>query len=86
MSETEDSTFPIGGNAAPVLRAFAERIERLDEERKALVDDIKEVFDEAKSAGFDAKILRKVLARRKMDPKDRKEMDELIALYEETLA
>ena len=53
------------------LKAFVARIERLDEERKTIVEDIKDVYGEAKSFGFDVKILRKVIALRKMDADDR---------------
>lgn len=87
MGKTEEpDVVPIGGNAEAALRNYAERIERLDEERKAMVSDIKEVFDEAKSEGFDPKILRKALARRKRDANDLAEEDGILELYEEALA
>ncbi len=63
------------------LRAFIERIERLEEEKTALATDIKEVYAEAKSNGFDTKIMRKVVSIRKMDSADREEQDALIDLY-----
>lgn len=86
MVKTEEpDVVPIGDNAQKMLRSFAERVERLDEERRAMVSDIKEVFDEAKANGFDAKILRKVLARRRRDQNDLQEEDSLIELYEDTL-
>ena len=63
------------------VRSFVERIERLDEDRKAIVDDIKEVFAEAKANGFDVKILRKVIAMRKVPASERAEMEAMIELY-----
>jgi uncharacterized protein (UPF0335 family) len=63
------------------LRAFIERIERLEEEKKALADDIKEVYAEAKGTGFDAKILRKIVSIRKQDPEKRSEEETLLDLY-----
>lgn len=72
----------IGGNQTGVLIAGVERIERLMEERQGIQDDLKEVFGELKEAGFNTGILRKVLARRKMDPNKRMEMDTLMDTYE----
>ena len=71
----------IGGVASDRLKSFVERIERLEEEKKALADDVKEVFAEAKSAGFDVKILRQVIRLRKMDANDRNEMEEILSIY-----
>ena len=59
-----------GTVAADQLRLFIERIERLEEEKKALQEDIKEVFAEAKGTGFDVKIMRQILKLRKMDKDD----------------
>lgn len=82
----EDSdVVPMGDNAEAVLRRYAERIERLDEERQSMVSDIREVFAEAKAEGFDPKILRKALARRRRDPKDLYEEDSVLELYEDAL-
>jgi uncharacterized protein (UPF0335 family) len=67
------------------LRSFVERVERLAEEKQAIADDIKEVFSEAKSSGFDTKILRDVLRRRKLTPQERKEQDDMIDMYEQAL-
>lgn len=72
----------IGGVAADQLRNYVERIERLNEEKANLQTDIKEVFGEAKALGFDVKILREVIKRRKMEEHARKEHDELLELYE----
>lgn len=63
------------------LRAFIERIERLNEEKGAIGDDIKDVFGEAKATGFDPKIIRKIVALRRQDKKKRDEEAELLALY-----
>ena len=63
------------------LRAFIERIERLNEEKKALSEDIKEVFAEAKGNGFDPKIIRKIVSIRSQDPSERSEEETLIDLY-----
>ena len=63
------------------LRVFIERIERLEEEKAALLADIKEVYAEAKGAGFDAKIMRKVVGLRKMDDTDRREADMALDTY-----
>ena len=63
------------------LRAFIERIERLNEEKKALSEDIKEVYAEAKGNGFDTKILRTVVRLRKQDSSERAEQEALLDLY-----
>ncbi len=63
------------------LRAFVERIEQLEAEKKTISDDLKEVYDEAKSNGFDARVLRKVVAARKQDQDERREQDEIMATY-----
>jgi uncharacterized protein (UPF0335 family) len=63
------------------LKAFVERLERLEEEKKAIQNDIKEVLSEAKSEGFEPKILKKVLTLRRMDPEERERMELMIATY-----
>ncbi|MBH0239422.1 DUF2312 domain-containing protein [Methylobrevis albus] len=70
-----------GGVAANQLRAFVERIERLEEEKKAIADDIKDVYAEAKGNGFDTKILKQVIALRKKDPAEREEQETILELY-----
>lgn len=70
-----------GGVAGERLRAFIQRIEKLEEEKKALSDDIREVFAEAKGNGFDPKIMRHVLRFRKMDAGDRQEEEALLETY-----
>ncbi|MEM7041209.1 MAG: DUF2312 domain-containing protein [Pseudomonadota bacterium] len=69
------------GTTADRLKNFIMRIERLEEDKKGIADDIKEVYGEAKGEGFDVKILRKVIALRKKDPEERAEEDELLELY-----
>ncbi|GAB4175488.1 MAG: DUF2312 domain-containing protein [Thalassobaculales bacterium] len=71
----------VGGIAAEQLRSFIERIERLEEEKKALQEDIKDVFAEAKGNGFDPKIMRQVLRMRRMDESERDEQETLLDLY-----
>jgi len=63
------------------LRAFIERIERMEEEKKAISDDIKEIYAEAKGNGFDTKALRKIVALRKMDTDERREAEEILETY-----
>jgi len=63
------------------LRAFIERIERLEEEKKALSDDIRDVYAEAKGNGFDVKIIRKIVSIRKQDRDKRREEEEILDLY-----
>lgn len=70
-----------GGVAGGHLRQFIERIERLEEEKKTLGHDIKEVYAEAKSVGFDPKIMRKVVSIRKMDTEKRQEQEALLDVY-----
>ena len=81
--ETKDNDKPanIGGVSGERLKNFIERVERLEEEKTALADDIKDVYAEAKATGFDPKIMRKVVALRKMDTEKRREETELLDLY-----
>lgn len=72
----------VGGIASEALKSYIERIERLEEEKKALADDIKDIYAEAKSTGFDTKVLRQVIKRRKMEEHERDEQDSLRDLYE----
>ena len=67
------------------LRLLIERIERLAEERKGINDDIRDVFAEAKAVGYDPKIMRRVIALRKMNPDDRAEMSMVLQTYAEAL-
>jgi uncharacterized protein (UPF0335 family) len=63
------------------LRTIVERIERLEEEKKTIAGDIKEVYAEAKGNGFDVKILRKVISLRKKDVNERQEEESMIDVY-----
>ena len=67
------------------LLAFIERIEKLEEEKKALTDDIKDVFAEAKANGFDVKIMRKIVSLRRLDRDKRREEEEILDLYLQAL-
>lgn len=75
----------VNGIAADRLRSFVERIERLEEERTALGAYIREVYSEAKSVGFNTKILRQVVRLRKLDSADREEQEELLTIYKQAL-
>lgn len=67
------------------LRLFIERIERLEEEKKGIADDIRDVYSEAKSQGYDAKIMRQIVRLRKMSQDDRQEMEAILDTYKSAL-
>ena len=71
----------IGGIAGEQLKSFIERIERLEDEKRALGDDIREVYAEAKGTGFDTKIMRQLIKIRKMDKDEHDEQETLLDLY-----
>jgi len=75
----------VGDIAADRLRSFVERIERLEEEKKGIADDIKDVYAEAKGTGFDVKIIRQIIRLRKKEKEERQEEEELIELYKMAL-
>jgi uncharacterized protein (UPF0335 family) len=75
----------VGGIAVDRLRSIIERIERLEEERKALANDIKDIFAEAKSAGFDVKVVRQLISLRKKEPAEVEEQETLLDLYKRAL-
>ncbi|MBT3371996.1 MAG: DUF2312 domain-containing protein [Rhodospirillaceae bacterium] len=75
----------VGGIAADRLRQFIERVERLEEEKAALASDVREVYAEAKSVGFDPKIMRQIVRLRKMNEADQQEMEALIDTYKHAL-
>jgi uncharacterized protein (UPF0335 family) len=77
-SRDEEATVSFGRDQ---LKAFIERIERLEEEKKALSDDIRDVYAEAKGTGFDVKALRTIVRMRKQDVNERKEQEALIETY-----
>ena len=72
-------------SSAARLKSFIERIERLEEEKAATANDIKEVYAEAKGTGFDVKVMRQVIRIRKQDVEDRREQEELLDLYKRAL-
>jgi uncharacterized protein (UPF0335 family) len=76
MSEGHNS-----GVASEQLRSYIERIERLEEDKATIAEDIKEFYSEAKQAGFDTKIMRQIIKLRKMDAADRQEQEALLATY-----
>ena len=71
--------------AADQLRQFIERIERLEEEKKGISDDVRDVYSEAKSNGFDPKIMRQIIKLRGMETHTRQEVDALLETYREAL-
>ncbi|MBP3545800.1 MAG: DUF2312 domain-containing protein [Alphaproteobacteria bacterium] len=75
----------VGGIASDRLRSLIERIERLEEEKKALSEDIRDIYAEAKSAGFDVKIMRTIIKLRKMNASDREEQQYLLDTYRKAL-
>lgn len=81
----DSKTNDVGGIAADQLRQYIERIERLAEEIKALQEDQKDVYAEAKGTGFDTKIIRQIVRLRKMEDHDRSEQEELLDLYKHAL-
>ncbi len=74
-----------GNVAADQLRLFIERVERLEEEKKGIADDVRDVYSEAKSNGYDTKTMRKIVALRKMESHVRQEADALLDTYRNAL-
>lgn len=77
----DDDDFSSTQVAADQLRTIVERVERLEEEKKEVAEQIKEVYAEAKGNGFDTKTLRKIVALRKKDPNERSEEEAMLDLY-----
>lgn len=77
-AEKEDASFHF---AKDQLKAFVERIEKLEEEKKAISDDIRDVYAEAKGNGFDVKALRQIIRLRKIEPTERDEQDAILETY-----
>ena len=75
----------VGGLAVDRLKSLIERIERLEEEKRALGSDVRDIFAEAKSAGFDVKTMRMILKLRKMNAADRDEQEFLLDTYKKAL-
>jgi uncharacterized protein (UPF0335 family) len=82
--KTEDSA-QWGNVSAERLRSLIERIERLEEERKALASDIKDIYAESKSAGFDVKVIRQLIRIRKQEPAEVEEQETLLDVYRRAL-
>lgn len=80
-----ETTSNVGGIAADRLRSIIERVERLEDERKALGSDIRDVFTEAKSAGFDVKAVKQILKLRKQEPAEVEEQETLVETYRRAL-
>jgi uncharacterized protein (UPF0335 family) len=81
MADDSASIDTLGATAQGKLKSLVERIERLEEDRAAVTNDLKEVYAEAKGEGFDVKIIRKVVRLRKADAAKRQEEEALIELY-----
>jgi uncharacterized protein (UPF0335 family) len=75
----------VGGIASDRLRSIIERIERLEEERKALASDIKDIYAESKSAGFEPKVIRALIMLRRQEPAEVEEQETLLDLYKRAL-
>ncbi len=82
MEDSSSNTYRV---ATAELRAFVERFERLEAEKKDIADQQKEVMAEAKSRGYDTKVLRKVIALRKRDPQEISEEEAVLEMYKEAL-
>lgn len=85
VAEMKPDNVETGGVAADRLRSLVDRIERLEEERKALASDIKDIYAEAKSAGFDVKVLRQLIRIRKQEPAEIEEQETLLDVYRRAL-
>jgi uncharacterized protein (UPF0335 family) len=81
MADDSSSIEVLNSTAQTRLKTIVERVERLEEEKAAIANDIKEVFAEAKGEGFDVKILRKVIRLRKQDKAKRQEEEAILDLY-----
>ncbi|MDQ4136901.1 MAG: DUF2312 domain-containing protein [Pseudomonadota bacterium] len=81
----DDAAFQTESIAADQLKSFIERIERLEEEKAGITGDIKEIYAEAKSNGFDTKVIRKIISIRKKDYAERQEEEAILELYLQAL-
>lgn len=81
MTNEPTITIDMDGTAGARLKSFIERVERLEEEKKGLADDIKDIYAEAKMIGFDVKIIRKLIALRKIEKEKREEEHALLETY-----
>lgn len=85
MFDDDDTTTASTSVTAGQLRAIVERVEKLNEEKSEISEQIKEVFEEAKGNGFDVKTLRKIIRMRKKDANERAEEDAMLDLYLQAL-
>ena len=91
MAKTNVTKLPGSDDTGPAdvsgkrLKSFIERVERLEEERAGLSEDLKEVYAEAKGTGFEPRIMRRIVKLRKMDVEKRREEDELMELYKSAI-
>ncbi|MBO6289743.1 MAG: DUF2312 domain-containing protein [Alphaproteobacteria bacterium] len=85
MADENQVKVEVGGIAVDRLRSLIERIEQLEEEKKAIQSDIRDIFAEAKSAGFDVKAMRTVIKLRKMNAADRDEQEIVVETYRKAL-
>lgn len=81
VKNTQEAIKDAGGVSGQRLKSFIERVERLEEEKKGIGEDIRDVYGEAKATGFDPKIIRKVVSLRKTNLEKRREESELLGLY-----
>ena len=85
MAIAETTSESVGTVARDQLKAFVQRIERVEAEKAELMADLKEIYAEAKAMGFETKVLRKVISIRRMDQNDRAEQEALLDLYMEAI-
>jgi uncharacterized protein (UPF0335 family) len=85
VAEKTEESAQWGNVSAERLRSLIERIERLEEERKALASDVKDIYAEAKSAGFDVKVIRQLIRIRKQEPAEVEEQETLLDVYRRAL-
>lgn len=83
--EKEKTMTVVGGVSGEQLESYIQRIERLEEEKRGVATDIREVFDEAKSNGFDTNTMRAILKERKMDARERDDQEYMLDLYKRAL-
>ncbi len=81
MADDSPSIEVLNGSAQGQLKSVIERIERLEEDKKSVMEDLKSVYAEAKGNGFDTKVIRKIIRLRKQDTAQRQEEDALLDLY-----
>lgn len=83
--EQDDEVKDVAGVAGQRLKSLIERIERLEDEKKGLADDVKDVYAEAKGVGFEPKIIKRIIKIKAMDAQKRQEEDELLELYKSAI-